>query len=408
MFSHKNQFFYIMLVLCAGYTVSQFLRTSIGVLSPNMMNDFNINPNDMGLLGGVFFLSFAIFQIPAGILIDRFGPRKVMSSVIIFGVLGSIIFALSNSFYSLLIGRIFMGLGCSICLMGSLVLITRWRDTNQFSKLAGIILAVGGIGGLLATTPLSYFSELYGWRLSFWLAAVVTFFVMLLYYFVLEDRDKGLFINKKNKLISPKNLFFVLKERNFKFMIPMSLMSYSSLVVILGLWGAPYLKDIHGLDSIERGKILMLMAISWNIGSFVFGRLRSIFGSYKRVVIFGSIGVIFLLFVLSFISNINSTYLYILFCILGFFGAFSVALISHYQVLFDKEYMGRALSTANFFNFGGVFFIQWLTGKIIFIMGGNSSGAPIEAYRSAFLFVAILLLVSLCIYLFTNEKKNNF
>lgn len=301
-----------------------------------------------------------------------------------------------------------MGLGCSICLMGSLVLITRWRDTNQFSKLAGIILAVGGIGGLLATTPLSYFSELYGWRLSFWLAAVVTFFVMLLYYFVLEDRDKGLFINKKNKLISPKNLFFVLKERNFKFMIPMSLMSYSSLVVILGLWGAPYLKDIHGLESIERGKILMLMAISWNIGSFVFGRLRSIFGSYKRVVIFGSIGVIFLLFVLSFISNINSTYLYILFCILGFFGAFSVALISHYQVLFDKEYMGRALSTANFFNFGGVFFIQWLTGKIIFIMGGNSSGAPIEAYRSAFLFVAILLLVSLCIYLFTNEKKNNF
>ena len=408
MFNHKNQFFYIMLVLCAGYTVSQFLRTSIGVLSPNMMNDFNINPNDMGLLGGVFFLSFAIFQIPAGILIDRFGPRKVMSSVIIFAVLGSIIFALSNSFYSLLIGRIFMGLGCSICLMGSLVLITRWRDTNQFSKLAGIILAVGGIGGLLATTPLSYFSELYGWRLSFWLAAVVTFFVMLLYYFVLEDRDKGLFINKKNKLISPKNLFFVLKERNFKFMIPMSLMSYSSLVVILGLWGAPYLKDIHGLESIERGKILMLMAISWNIGSFVFGRLRSIFGSYKRVVIFGSIGVIFLLFVLSFISNINSTYLYILFCILGFFGAFSVALISHYQVLFDKEYMGRALSTANFFNFGGVFFIQWLTGKIIFIMGGNSSGAPIEAYRSAFLFVAILLLVSLCIYLFTNEEKNDF
>ena len=408
MFGYKKQFIYIMLVLCAGYTVSQFLRTSIGVLSPNMMNDFNINPNSMGLLGGVFFLSFAIFQIPAGILIDRYGPRKVMSAVIIFGVLGSIIFALSNSFYSLLVGRIFMGLGCSICLMGSLVLITRWSNTDQFSKLAGIILAVGGIGGLLATTPLSYFSELYGWRLSFWLAAVVTFFVMLLYYFVLEDREKGLVTNKTNDSISPKNLLFVLKERNFKFMIPMSLMSYSSLVVILGLWGAPYLKDIHGLDSIERGKILMLMAISWNIGSLVFGRLRSLFGSYKRVVIFGSLGVIFLLLVLSFISNINSIYLHILFCVLGFFGAFSVALISHYQVLFDKEYMGRALSTANFFNFGGVFFIQWLTGKIIFIMGGNSSGAPIDAYRVAFLFVAILLLISLCIYLFTKEEKNNF
>ena len=408
MLKYKNQFFYIMLVLCAGYTVSQFLRTSVGVLSPNLMHDFNINPNNMGLLGGVFFLSFAIFQIPAGILIDKYGPRKVMSSVIIFAVLGSIIFALSNSFYTLLIGRVLMGLGCSICLMGSLVLITRWTDSDQFSKLAGIILAVGGIGGLLATTPLSYFSELFGWRLSFWLAAVVTFCVMLLYYFILEDRKNDLILNRSNETISLKNLLFILKERNFKFMIPMSLMSYSSLVVILGLWGAPYLKDIHGLDTVERGKILMLMAISWNIGSFVFGRLRSIFGNYKNVVIFGATGVIILLFILSIITEINSIYLYILFCILGFFGAFSVALISHYQVLFDKEYMGRALSTANFFNFGGVFFVQWLTGKIIYLMGGDSTGAPIEAYRLAFLFVAILLLISLCIYFFSNEKKKSF
>ena len=408
MLKYKNQFFYIMLVLCAGYTVSQFLRTSLGVLSPNLMHDFNINPNNMGLLGGVFFLSFAIFQIPAGILIDKYGPRKVMSSVIIFAVLGSIIFALSNSFYILLIGRVLMGLGCSICLMGSLVLITRWTDSDQFSKLAGIILAVGGIGGLLATTPLSYFSELFGWRLSFWLAAAVTFCVMVLYYFILEDRKNDLILNRSNETISLKNLLFILKERNFKFMIPMSLMSYSSLVVILGLWGAPYLKDIHGLDSVERGKILMLMAISWNIGSFVFGRLRSIFGNYKNVVIFGATGVIILLFILSIITEINSIYLYILFCILGFFGAFSVALISHYQVLFDKEYMGRALSTANFFNFGGVFFVQWLTGKIIYLMGGDSTGAPIEAYRLAFLFVAILLLISLCIYLFSNEKKKSF
>ena len=408
MYKYKNHFFYIMLVLCAGYTVSQFLRTSLGVLSPNLMHDFNINPNNMGLLGGVFFLSFAIFQIPAGILIDKYGPRKIMSSVIIFAVLGSIIFALSNSFYTLLIGRVLMGLGCSICLMGSLVLITRWTDSDQFSKLAGIILAVGGIGGLLATTPLSYFSELFGWRLSFWLATAVTFCVMLLYYFILEDRKNELILNRSNETISLKNLLFILKERNFKFMIPMSLMSYSSLVVILGLWGAPYLKDIHGLDTVERGKILMLMAISWNIGSFVFGRLRSIFGNYKNVVIFGATGVIILLFILSIITEINIIYLYILFCILGFFGAFSVALISHYQVLFDKEYMGRALSTANFFNFGGVFFVQWLTGKIIYLMGGDSTGAPIEAYRLAFLFVAILLVISLCIYFFSNEKKKSF
>ena len=80
MLNYKNQFFFIMLVLCAGYTVSQFLRTSIGVLSPNLMNDFNINPNNMGLLGGVFFLSFALFQIPAGLLIDSGKSADLLES----------------------------------------------------------------------------------------------------------------------------------------------------------------------------------------------------------------------------------------------------------------------------------------------------------------------------------------
>ena len=325
------------------------------ILSPSLMSDFNINPNDMGLLGGVFFLSFALFQIPAGILIDRFGPRNVMTFTIIFAVIGSILFALSNSFYELLVARVFMGLGCSICLMGSLVLITRWTDRRSFSKLAGLILAIGGIGGLLATSPLSFISELYGWKLSFWIASLITFLVMILYYIVIRDSRDGIALNNENKSITLKNILIIFKEKNFKFMIPMSLMSYSSLVVILGLWGAPYLKDSHGLDIIERGQILMLMAISWNIGSFFFGRLVSVLGGYKSVVIFGAIGVILSLVVLSIITNTASIYLYILFCILGFFGAFSVALISHYQVLFDKEYMGRALSTANFFNFG-VFF----------------------------------------------------
>ena len=139
----------------------------------------------------------------------------------------------------------------------------------------------------------------------------------------IRDSRDGIALNNEKKSISLKNILIIFKEKNFKFMIPMSLMSYSSLVVILGLWGAPYLKDSHGLDIIERGQILMLMAISWNIGSFFFGRLVSVLGSYKSVVIFGAIGVILSLVVLSIITNTASIYLYILFCMLGFFGAFS-------------------------------------------------------------------------------------
>ena len=407
MAKNSLKFIFIMFVLCLGYTISQFLRTSVGVLAPNLMIDFSISPEKMGLLGGIFFLSFALFQIPAGMLIDKYGPKRIMIIIITFAVIGSIIFALSNSYTSLMIGRIFMGLGCSICLMGSLVIITRWASKDDFSKLAGTILAIGGLGGLLATTPLSYVSDLYGWRLSFWSVSVCTFMVMILYYIILKDNPKEIINSTKITHLnnSTYNILVIFKERNFKFMIPMSLMSYSSLVVVLGLWGAPYLKDFHELELIERGQILMFMAISWNIGSFVFGRLRAFLGGYKNVVIFGAVGVIILLLILAFTPVLSKLFLYLLFCTLGFFGAFSVALISHYQVLFDNEYMGRALSTANFFNFGGVFLIQWLTGKIIYFMGGDKSGAPREAYSCAFIFVAVLLLISLLIYLFSEENK---
>ena len=225
MFSKSSQFLVIMLVLCLGYTISQFLRTSVGVLAPDLMLDFGINPDQMGLLGGIFFLSFALFQIPAGILLDKFGPRKVMTAIITFALLGSIIFALSNSFIGLLIGRLLMGLGCSICLMGSLVLITRWAAKDDFSKLAGIILAVGGLGGLLATTPLSYVSDIFGWRFGFWCALIGTLVVMILYYFIIQDYPKKNITNfalTEDKLQSSSlNILVILKERNFKYMIPM-------------------------------------------------------------------------------------------------------------------------------------------------------------------------------------------
>ena len=274
---YKKNFILLMIVLCLGYTLSQFLRTSIGVLTPELMNSLQMSHENMGILGGVFFLSFALFQIPSGILLDKFGPRIVMSVVILLAFAGSILFALAENYLSLLVARIFMGLGCSICLMGSLVLITKWSPSN-FSVLAGTILGIGGLGGLLATTPLSILADAYGWRLAFWIASIVTFIIAILYFIIIRDEPKDLVKNKVEIKKNSLNIMKIISQRDFKFMVPMSLMSYSSLVVVLGLWGAPYLKDIQGLNSMERGQVLMLMAISWNIGSFVFGYLSKVLG----------------------------------------------------------------------------------------------------------------------------------
>ena len=147
-----------------------------------------------------------------------------------------------------------MGFGCSICLMGSLVLITKWAPSN-FSVLAGTILGIGGIGGLLATTPLSMLADTYGWRSAFWISAIVISIIALLYFIIIRDDPKVVDDGEEEIMKDSLNILKIIRQRDFKFMVPMSLMSYSSFVVVLGLWGASYLKDI--LSHVESDKVII-------------------------------------------------------------------------------------------------------------------------------------------------------
>ena len=136
----------------------------------------------LGFITGVFFLTFASAQLPVGIFLDRYGLRRTMSFLFLLAVFGSIIFAIAEDVIGLTIGRGLMGLGCSAGLMGSLVAISRWFPAIRFSQLSSLLYTIGGIGFLLATTPLAWITEAFGWRSAFWaMAGVTTVLAILLY-----------------------------------------------------------------------------------------------------------------------------------------------------------------------------------------------------------------------------------
>ena len=167
-------------VLGASYVVSLFLRTSIGVIAPNLASDLALSGPQIALISSIFFFAFVAAQIPLGVAIDRYGPRRCMLVCAMVTIASTLLFAGTAGFAVLMLARILMGLGTSCFLMAPLALYARTFAPDRFSVLAGLQLGIGAAGGLLATAPLAYATAAFGWRGSFAIMAAAMAGVALL------------------------------------------------------------------------------------------------------------------------------------------------------------------------------------------------------------------------------------
>ena len=394
---------------CTAYLLSQFYRSSVGVLAPDLMSRLSLTPEELGRLGGIFFLAFACAQLPLGVLLDRYGPRKTTSLVLVGAALGAFLFATFTEFSGLLAGRALMGAGCSVGLMGSLVLFSRWVPSRRFATMAGLVLGVGGFGGILATTPLAAASAWVGWQGVFIGMGAITLVVAMVFWLTVRDTPDGTPFQKTRIGGREDNVLRgfleILTTRDLWFMLPISFVGYGGLLAILGLWGAPYLKDVQGLGDIDRGNVLLATAAAWNVGCILFGRADRLFDTRKWTAVAGCCGLAMVISVIAVVPPVPLWINLVLFGVLGLVGAFSVLLLAHYRALFPVRLVGRALTFTNFFNFGGVFVLQWTTGLVLSSRGGTASGAPPEAYTTAFLMIAVVLALATFAYLFARDYR---
>ena len=154
----------VFLPFAAGYFLSYLYRTINAVLSPRLAADLHLNASDLGLLTSVYFLTFAAFQLPLGLLLDRFGPRRVEATLLLFAAAGAGLFALGADHTDLMIGRGLIGLGVSACLMASFKAFVLWFPIARLPAINGWMMAAGGLGALAATAPVELALTLTDWR----------------------------------------------------------------------------------------------------------------------------------------------------------------------------------------------------------------------------------------------------
>lgn len=398
----RRQGLAIVATLATAYVASHFFRASNVTIGLDLMRDLDIGPEALGALTGAFFFGFSAMQIPCGFFFDRYGPRRTVSGMLLLAVAGAALFTLAPSWPLLLTGRALMGAGFGVMLIGTMVVISRWFPPDRFSTLSGIVLSIGLMGNLLATTPLAWGTELIGWRGVFAIVVVFSAIAALAVWLIVRDAPPGHpFLERKAE--SPgemlRGLGEVLRNPALPYILVLNFCNYACTFTVQGLWGGPFLREVHGLSRIDSGNVLLVAVIAYQVGMLVFGPLDRLLDTRKWIAIGGTSAIAAILGTLALWGQPPLWLAIGAIVAIGFLSASSTMVMTHGRGIFPDRLIGRGMATMNTSVMLGVGCMQTLSGVILGAFAPLADGARSEiAYRTLFGFMCLVLLVALSVY----------
>jgi len=387
-----------------GYLVSYVFRTVNAVIAPDLVADLGLTPSDLGLLTSAYFLTFAAFQLPLGILLDRFGSRRVEGALLLFAAAGALLFSLAESLTGLLIGRALIGLGVSACLMAAFKSFSAWLPAEKIPFANGVQMVSGGLGALTATTPVQMALEVTDWRGVFLVLAGLGLLAAITVFLVVPEQQSDQEVESFAEQLG--GLKTVLTSRTFWRIAPWAFTAQSAYLSIQGLWSGPWLRDVGGFARPEVADILFGIALAMTLGYFLFGSLADRLARYgirPATVAACGMGIFILIQVLLIFAPGLGIYLWLCF---GFFGT---ACILPYAVLvqvFPKNLTGRCNTSLNLLVFVSAFAGQWLIGAVIGLWPTTFSGGYHPAgYQAAFLVLVVGQLLAAGWWFFSGRRQ---
>jgi len=400
----RKQAITVFFVFAFGYFLSCLLRAITATLSPILTSEFELMAADLGLLAGGYFLGFASMQIPLGYLLDKFGPKKIVSSFLLIAFIGTISFALANSFSGLLISRILIGVGVSACLMAPLTGYRIWFAENQQQRANSWMLMIASLGFLSSTLPVQLLLPTFGWRgLFVGIAILILISIVLMLAFIPKWDHQ-----KKESLESPiqtGSLADVWKNKFFISVIPMGLFNYGGLMAIQTLWAGPWMIRVAGYTPLESATGLFWINITMLVSFFLWGyflpKITNLGFSALKILKFG-LPVSFLVMLTIIILGSKAGAFYItLFILSSIFLSVTQPAVG---LSFQSHLAGKALTSFNLLIFLGTFIMQWIMGLVIDLVRGFGY-TEIIGFKTAFSFFLFLSLTSYLFFLIVNKES---
>jgi len=375
-------------------------RAANGLMAPELMRELDIAPARMGFVGGIFFLTFGLAMIPAGVALDRFGPRATISALSMLGVAGCAIFATADGWLGLAAGRAVLALACVGTLMGSVATLSRWAPPREVALHVATVNAAGGVGNMLATAPLAYAIEAVGWRGAYWGLGGVCIAIAAVMWFGTRDRPDGrpLESGRENLGDVLRGLKAVFAHRFLLPFMAVQAVIYPSHAALVGLWGGPFLSDVYGLGLAERGWVLLGMTAIGVPFSIWIGTLDARFGTRTGVVLAVGGAMILALAPLALWGGWPLWAAVALLCAFSTTGGVIAILHTHVRFSFPEQLAGRGLATLNAAVMAGAYVMQQATGVIVEAIRGSASVAPPLAYQAVFGWLVVSIALGLLFY----------
>jgi len=394
----------IFVVGSAGFVLSMFYRVSLSILAPQLSRDLSLDPVQLSDLTASFFYVFAACQIPLGMVLDRVGVRWPMAVLSFIGAGAALWFASAAGNLHAMASRALLGLGMSCMLMGPLSLFAVWFPPRLFATIAGLMVAVGALGQMLASTPLALLAQAVGWRGSYVIFAGINLLQALAVVLVVRDHPPGQPPPPRQPENPFRGLGKVLLMPAYWGISLATFFRFGSLMAVQALWAGPFLIYGLGLSAVEAGNALFCLSLGYMLGLPVFGRASDHWlGSRKWVIAPSLLCFTALLFWLAWWRpGLGIAWIYAGFTLLGVSNAPGQIMYAHIKELVPRQYSATAMTGVNLFTMLGPAAMMQITGLII---EGDPSGlSGPEPFLPAWFFMTATMLAAGLVYLILPDS----
>ena len=347
-----------------AYLLSYVFRTVNAVISPDLSADLGISASSLGLLTSAYFLAFAAMQLPAGMMLDRFGPRRVEPVLLAVAGCGALAFAASDNLSGLALARALIGAGVAVCLMAPLKAIAMWYPSDRQASLSGWMMVAGGVGALLATAPLAAALAWMSWRGIFVVLALTTFAAAAILFFNVPDIPRQ--ANAPSLAAQWRGVRSVFRNPRFWWLSPLAATAMGSFMAIQGLWSVPWLIEVDGYTRDVAARHLLVMGIAILVGYLGLGLFATRLarrGIAARHLFVSGFGLS--IFALALIVMRAFPFTYLPWALYGFGSAVNVLAFTVLSQGFPRELTARANTALNLLMFSGSFAAQWGIGLLV-------------------------------------------
>ena len=375
-------FLRVCLPFLAGYFVAYIYRSVNAVIGPDLVREFGLSAGALGLLSGIYFFAFAVFQLPLGVLLDRYGPRRVNASLLLVAAGGAIWFTFADSTLELTLARAVMGLGVSAGLMAALSAFALWYPAERLATMNGVAFASGMLGAIAASVPLEFVLRSLSWREVFHGMVALNVAVCLVLFFVVPER---LGAGRTSALgVQLREFAAVARDPAFWRVALCIGSSQLAAVSLSTLWVATWLRDVAGYSQAQVAQSLLLFSVVMIGGYLGFGRVadRRVRGGRSTLPLLAG-GIAIASVCLLLLAAGARTGVLVLWSV--FFGGATSVVLSYslYSRRFPKEMAGRVNTALNVFVFVGMFTGQWAVGLVLNFWPQVGAGYAPEAYAWA-------------------------